>query len=286
MRSTLCALMIVVLVGLATTAGAYDFLYTGDKAATHDAGGFGLQAGLWYFMADKAYDHDGESQDLGFDWTAMYIPLCVYYAVADQFEVGVKPHYSMLKAEESSSRDASFEGSGLGDTWVYAKYMFMPEPMMTARLGVKVATGDDLSDSGSENDIGTGSGQMDLDGAVLFGIPAGPGMFDGSVGYRMRMENSEYKWKPGNEIHFTGCYSYFMSDMMSLKLAADGYFGSDGADDGETVTDSGCNIVYVNPGIEYMMESGMTLGADFHYPLMGTSNYAEWGVGVYVGFGK
>jgi len=42
----------------------------------------------------------------------------------------------------------------------------------------------------------------------------------------------------------------------------------------------------VNPGIDYTMESGMTLGADFHYPLMGTDNLAEWGLGVHMGWGK
>jgi len=31
---------------------------------------------------------------------------------------------------------------------------------------------------------------------------------------------------------------------------------------------------------------GMTLGADFHYPLMGTDNLAEWGLGVHMGWGK
>jgi len=55
MRSTLCALLVVALVGFAATAGAYDFLYTGEKTATHDAGSFGLDIGLWYFMADKAF---------------------------------------------------------------------------------------------------------------------------------------------------------------------------------------------------------------------------------------
>ena len=54
------------------------------------------------------------------------------------------------------------------------------------------------------DDLGTGSGQMDIDGAVLFGVPAGPGVFDAGVGYRMRMENSDTECKPGNEIHFIG----------------------------------------------------------------------------------
>lgn len=285
MRSTLCVLMVVALVGFATTAGAYDFLYSGDKAATHDAGSFGVKVGLWYLMADEAYDSEGESQETCCKYTNMWFPINVYYAAMDQFEIGVKPSFAMLKAEpdEDSREEGDLEGTGLGDTWIYAKYMFMPEPMMTARLGAKVATGNSEPE---EDELGTGSGQMDIDGAVLFGVPAGPGVFDAGVGYRMRMENSDTKWKPGNEIHFNACYSYLMSDMMALKLAADGYFGSDGAYDGETIEETGCNIVFVNPGIDYTMESGMTLGADFHYPLMGTSNLAEWGFGVYVGWGK
>jgi len=284
MRNTLCALMVVALVAFASTAGAYDFLYTGDKAATHDAGSFGVKAGLWYFMADKVYDCQGESQDLGGDWTAMYFPMNFYYAVADQFEIGVKPNFQMLKIKLTQVRaDDEITGTGIGDTWIYAKYMFMPEPMMTARLGVKVATGNSEPEM---DELGTGSGQMDIDGAVLFGVPAGPGVFDAGLGYRMRMENSDSKVKPGNEIHFTGCYTYPMSDMLALKIAADGFFGSDQEWDGTAADSTGSNVVFVNPGIDYTMESGMTLGADFHYPLMGTNIPAEWGIGIYFGWGK
>jgi hypothetical protein len=286
MRSTLCALMVIALVGFASTAGAYDFLYTGDKAATHDAGSFGLKVGVVYLMADKGFDADGESYNYEDFWgpdakaTHMSIPISVYYAVADQFEIGVQPKFIM---DSATWDEVDYEATGLGDTWINVKYMFMPEPMMTARLGVKVATGDSEGDSDNGP---TGDGQMDIDGAVLFGVPAGPGSFDAAVGYRMRMENSDTKLKPGSEIHFAGCYSFFMSDMMALKLAADGYFGSDWANDGETIDESSSNIVFVNPGIDYTMESGMTLGAGFHYPLMGTSEEAAWGADVYVGWGK
>jgi len=277
--------MVLAMVALASTAGAYDFLYSGDRAATHDAGAFGVKAGIWYFMADKAYDSEGESQDLDGKYTNMWVPINVYYAVMDQFEIGVKPSFAMLKAEaDDAARDGDeLTGTGLGDTWVYAKYMFMPEPMMTARLGAKIATGNDEPE---EDELPTGSGQMDIDAALLFGLPAGPGTFDAALGYRMRMENSDSEWKPGDEIHFLGCYTYPMSDVLALKVAADGYFGSDGEWQGETVDDSGCNIVYINPGVDYTMASGMTVGADFHYPLMGTSNLAEWGLGVYIGWGK
>jgi hypothetical protein len=276
--------MVVALIAFASTAGAYDFLYSGDKAATHDAGAFGMKVGLWYFMADKVYDCQGESVDLGGDWTAMYFPMNFYYAVADQFEIGVKPNFQMLKIASTEARaDDEITGTGIGDTWIYAKYMFMPEPMMTARLGVKVATGNSEPDM---DEIGTGNGQMDIDGAVLFGVPAGPGVFDAGLGYRMRMENSDSKVKPGNEIHFLGCYTYPMSDMLALKIAADGFFGSDVEFDGTAGDSTGSNVVFVNPGIDYTLESGLTLGADFHYPLMGTNIPAEWGIGIYFGWGK
>jgi hypothetical protein len=283
--------MVLAMVAFASTAGAYDFLYSGDKAATHDAGAFGVKAGIWYFMADKVYDSEGESQDLDGKYTNMWIPINVYYAVMDQFEIGVKPSFAMLKAEPDDARGDEITGTGLGDTWVYAKYMFMPEPMMTARLGAKVATGNSEPDEG---DLATGSGQMDIDAALLFGVPAGPGTFDAAVGYRMRMENSDTECKPGDEIHFLACYTYPMSDVLALKVAADGFFGSDGEWQGETEDESGYKIVYVNPGIDYTMTNGMTVGADFHYPLMGSGpsaegwpgQLAEWGLGVYVGWGK
>jgi hypothetical protein len=282
--------MVLAMVAFASTAGAYDFLYSGDKAATHDAGAFGVKAGLWYFMADKAYDSEGESQDLDGKYTNMWIPINVYYAVMDQFEIGVKPSFAMLKAEADEARADEWTGTGLGDTWIYAKYMFMPEPMMTARLGAKIATGSSADTTGytEEDDIATGSGQMDIDAALMFGLPAGPGTFDAAVGYRMRMENSDTKLKPGDEIHFLACYAYPMSDALALKVAADGFFGSDQESDPAAVadTDSGMNVVFINPGIDYMMANGMTLGADFHYPLMGTNVPAEWGLGVYVGWGK
>lgn len=285
MRSTLCVLMVIAMVAFASTAGAYDFLYSGDKAATHDAGAFGVKVGVWYFMADKAYDSEGESGDLEGKYTNMWFPINVYYAVMDQFEIGVKPSFAMLKAEPNEDSRASDEltGTGLGDTWIYAKYMFMPEPMMTARLGAKIATGNSEPE---EDELATGSGQMDIDAALLFGLPAGPGTFDAAVGYRMRMENSDTECKPGDEIHFLACYTYPMSDVLALKVGADGYFGSDGEWMGETEEDSGSKVVYINPGVDYTMANGMTLGADFHYPLMGTNVLAEWGLGVYVGWGK
>jgi hypothetical protein len=276
--------MVIAMVALASTAGAYDFLYSGDKAATHDAGAFGVKVGLWYFMADQVFDSEGEAQDAEWEGTYMWVPINVYYAVMDQFELGVKPSFAMLteKAAEDSRAD-EWTGTGLGDTWIYAKYMFMPEPMMTARLGAKIATGNSEPD---EDELPTGSGQMDIDAALLFGVPAGPGTFDAAVGYRMRMENSDTEWKPGDEIHFLGCYTYPMSDVLALKVGADGYFGSDGEWMGETAEDSGSKVVFVNPGVDYTMANGMTLGADFHYPLMGTNVCKEWGLGLYLGWGK
>jgi hypothetical protein len=70
------SILAVMLIGVfAVSASAYDFLYTGDTAMTHDAGSFGVSGGLMYLMADEAYDDEGEAQELGADWTAMWIPV-------------------------------------------------------------------------------------------------------------------------------------------------------------------------------------------------------------------
>jgi len=296
-------LAVMLVAGLAFSASAYDYLYTGDTAMTHDAGTFGIKGQFVYLMANSSYDQDGEKQDWGDDdkYTMMAVPINIYYAVMDNFEIGVQPKFLMLKEEyEMMVRETdTCEGSGIGDTWFYAKYMFMPEPMMTARLGVKLNTGEDEPDEG---DLATGDGQMDIDAAIMFGMPAGPGMFDAAVGYRYRMARefdvaearASYEVSPGNEIHFAACYTYYLSDMMNLRFGADGFFGSDmeySSDDIDdeflpSGDDTGSNAVWINPGFDYMMENGMSMGLDVHYPLMGTNIYALWGVSAYVAWGS
>jgi len=288
---TLSVLLVVAIMGMAATAGAYDGLYTRDGAMTHDAGAFGIEVGFGYVMANASYDQDGEKQDWGDDdkYTMISIPVELYYSVMDNLELAVKPEFLMLKDEYETMEVremVEMEGTGLGDTWFWAKYMFMPEPMVTARVGAKIATGDSEPDEG---DLATGSGQMDIDGALMLGMPAGPGMFDVSAGYRMRMEDED-KFKPGDEIHFAAVYTYFLGEMMNLRIGADGFFGSDPEFDGEPIevmgeTWEGSNAVWINPGFDYMMDNGMTIGLDVHYPLMGKNIHALWGGGIYVGWG-
>jgi hypothetical protein len=306
-RSILAVTLVAV---LAVGANAYDFLYTGDTAMTHDAGAFGISGGLMYLMADEYYDKDGESQKLGADWTAMWIPIQVYYSAMDQLEFGVNAKFGMLKATPDEGEE--IEGSGLGDTWIWAKYMFLPEPMMSARVGFMVPTGNEpygpaLFATGfygvdEDGDIATGSGDTALDGAVLFGVPAGPGQFDASVGYRyflkreitmdsedFEREDVTFDYHRGNQIHFAAGYTYFIGEMMSLSVAADGFFGSEDEvtanDQTVTATDSAANAVWINPGFEYMMENGLSLGVDMQYMLMGQNAPIEWGFGAYIGWG-
>jgi len=281
MRRTLGVLATLLVLGLAANAGAYDFLYTGDTAATHDAGAFGVKANVVYVMASSYFDVDGEKQDAPDNgkWTETHVPVDIYYSITDQFEIGVQPKFSMIKATSDGSDDAT--GTGIGDTWVKAKYMFMPEPMVTARLGAKIATGDTEPEEG---DLATGDGQMDLDGALLLGMPAGPGTFDAAVGYRMRMEDED-KYAPGNEIHFMAGYTYNLNEATNLRIAGDGYFGSDATLDGDALDESGTNAVWINPSIDYTLENGLQLGAGFHYPLMGKSVYALSGFTAFIGWG-
>jgi len=311
-RSMLAVLLVAV---FAVGASAYDFLYTGDTPMTHDAGGFGIGGGIWYLSSDSYYDCDGEKvgaddfdDDIDMSGTQMWIPIHVWYAAMDNLEFGVNAKFGMLDYEATwEARDEmteTYEGSGLGDTWIWGKYMFAPDPMVTARVGVKVNTGGE-PDGGygafedADGDLATGDGQMDVDGAIMFGTEAGPGMFCAAAGYRYRMDRTvtmdardgdSYDLTPGNEIHFQAGYTYYLGDMMNFGIAADGFFGSDPQADGEAIeypdgsTLEGMNGVWVNPSFAYMMENGVELGVGFHYPLMGKNNHAVWGLNAFVGW--
>ncbi len=280
-RSILSVAMIVFVVGLAATAGAYDVLYFNDSPMTHDVGSFGIGAGVVYFSHTGVYDVDGEKFDFEGDTavTEMYVPIDIYYSVMDQLELGIKPGFQMNSA--TSFTGDEFDASGITDTWIDAKYMIMMDPMVTARVGLKLATGDD---EGDEDNGPTGTGQMDIDAAVLFGMPAGPGQLGGQLGYRMGMEH-ESGWAPGGKILFLVDYLYPLSDVMDLKIAADGYFGSDATFEGDSIDDSASNLVEINPGIVYGMDNGIDVGFDVFYVLMGANEAAKWGAGLCCAWG-
>ncbi|MCK4409184.1 MAG: hypothetical protein KAW67_03820 [Candidatus Eisenbacteria sp.] len=291
-------LTVILVLSLAMSASAYDVLYSNDTAATYEASAFGIGGSFLYFMANSGYDKDGESHDWadGIEYTGMWFPIDIHYGILDGFEVGVTPIFMMDKLTFPDPTP-EYSGTGIGDTWIWAKYGFLPDPMLTARVGVKLATGNDEPD---EEELALGTGQMDIDGALMFGVPAGPGSFDGAIGYRYRLVNSADEesrdigdCKPGNEIHFFAGYTYFLSDVMNLRIGADGYFGSDEEEDtGEArrdlvaVEETGMSVVYINPGFDYIMDSGMSLGFDMHYPLMGTNEVAAWGFGLSIGWGS
>jgi hypothetical protein len=296
---------LIVVLALAMSASAYDFLYSGDTAMTPDAGSFGVVGGFQYLMADEYYDFEGESQEIGADWTAIWIPIHAYYGVMDNMALGVNAKFGMPKL---SADDDEIEGSGIGDTWLWAKYMFMPDPMMTVRLGVNLPTGGEPEGMGlfpvgfygvdEDGDISTGAGYTSIDGALMFGLPAGPGTLEGAAGYRynlareIEVSRATYDYTHGGHLHFALSYMYYINDMMGLSLGADGFFGSDDkvdlgdeARDSETVDDTAANAIYINPAFHYKMDNGMTLGVDMTYPLTGQNVPAEWGFGAYVGWG-
>ena len=108
-RGILTVLTMALLIVFATSASAYDWLYTGDTAMTHDAGAFGFKAGIYYLMADASYDSDGEKQDWGDDdkWTAMWIPINLFYSPMDQLELGINAKFAMLKYESPAAAGPS-----------------------------------------------------------------------------------------------------------------------------------------------------------------------------------
>jgi len=291
-------LAVALVIALAMSAGAYDELYSNDTAATHYAGDFGIDLSFLYFMGNSSYDRDGESVDWATDaeCRGKWFPLDIYYGVMDGFDIGVTPIFTMDKVTRWTG-NPELSGTGIGDTWIWAKYGFLPDPMLTARVGFKLATGVNAEDA-DDDELPLGSGQMDIDGALLFGVPAGSGSFDAALGYRYRLAQKidEIDHKPGSEFHFFAGYTYFLGDAMNLRLGADGYFEGDPTIDGDPIDDpqpddpdaveTGSSVVYINPGVDYIMDNGVILGFDVHYPLMGANIDNTWAIGLSVGWGN
>jgi hypothetical protein len=306
MRGILIAALVA---AVAPSAGAYDVMYSGDVAVTHEAGAFGIRASYLHFSADQWF-MDGKLEDgvvidqlirsdADAKYSGTFIPVDLRYSPFRLLEVGATPVFLMEKIEnyeDPVSGLKDHESVGVGDTWLWAKYNFSPEPLMSIRVGYKLTTGEDMPDP---DELPTGSGQSDIDGAVMFGVPAGPGWLDAAVGYRYRTKRkadldiaSSYDFKPGNEVHFFAGYTQLVGEAFNVRLGADGTFGSDyeggpnaGGDQSAANADTGASIISFNPGVDYLFGNGAWVGFDLHYPVAGKNVNASWGFGFTVGWG-
>jgi hypothetical protein len=302
------ALIAAAVMALAPGAHAYDVLYSGDVAMTHDAGTFGIEGAVLHFTADQWF-RDGELTDgvvvdrlLRSDddarYTGTFYPVRARYSPFRQLEVGGIGIFLDEKIENYADPATGLpdhKGLGVGDTWIWAKYNFSVDPLMTLRLAGKLPTGEDKPDS---DELPTGSGQVDLDGAMMFGVPAGPGWINAAFGYRYRTERKadpedagSYSFKPGNEVHFFVGYTQLVGESFNVRVGADGSVGSDyeggpGAESENTTTaDTGVSLISFNPGIDYVTSSGIWIGLDLYYPIFGKNANALKGFGLSAGWG-
>jgi hypothetical protein len=264
-------------------ASAFDFLYTDDFAPVTDEGIFKVKVFPVYAWANSAFDADGESQEFEGDqsWNAIMVPVELAYGVIENLEIAVQPKFvrdAMNSVPIGLDETEDQEGSGIGDTWVKAKYAYPLEngAVVAGRVGAKLPTGDDEPDEG---DLPTGSGQTDVDVAALVNYTMEQIMINGALGYRIRMEN-DAEYKPGNEFHFMGEFGYMVNEQTLVSLGFDGFFGADNEMEGETAEESASNAVAVSPGVVYHVSEALALKGDFFIEVLGQNKNAEMGVNV------
>jgi opacity protein-like surface antigen len=295
------ALTLMLLLALAAAAVAYDQLYTGDSAQVAEEPSFGIEGTFLYMTANSEFDADGQTVDWpdGTDYVGKWIPMKIRYVPARGLEIGASPIF-LMETRNFASVTSEYTGTGIGDTWAWVKYNVSLDPILSARLGAKLPTGNDEV-LPSEYELVLGTGQTDIDASLMVGLPAGKGLLNLALGYRIRLERNasgtssrvdelQDKEKPGDEIHFFIGYDHEITDALSFGLGADGYFGAEPTIDGELISIGGgstkpaSSVVYVNPGVDYTLSSGVTVGLEVHYPLMGASVHRNWGFGVSAGF--
>jgi hypothetical protein len=216
----------IILTGMVLAAGmAFGYTMPGafpyDALVTYDHGGMPVTAGALhiaasptYWMASKAYDKDGEAEDLGYSYvdpisgdtivvteddTLIALPIDLGYGITDRILVDLTVQLLMPKA--TPSEGDAVDASGLGDVWVKGRYIapLGGNAYLGPRLGIKIPVGKvDLDDENLE----LGDNQMDIDIAAVGAIlPTEAGFAgNGQIGLRYRMKGS-YEYEMVNPVN-------------------------------------------------------------------------------------
>ena len=297
---------------------AFDPMYDNFEVIMFKKNTVRFSAWLDYSTATAYFDSDGTKQDFkttNYDETVtcIRIPLNITYSISDAIEAGLLGQFVSNKDEVTViNTTTSYTGSGIGDTWLFAKLMLMPDPTLNVLLAGKLPTGTwkDAAE-GKTTDLPTGDGQVDLELAINGRFPISRGNGDSprdddviaaeyQIGFRYRMDKTytytttiagtttttDVTYTPGNALNYT---------LGGRILIAPGKFwgfvkiaGRFGVGDPSMTTTVGtvetkstgdpASIMYIVPGFEAKLGVGFYASAYLQYPIMGKNTAADMNI--------
>ena len=242
-----------------------------------------VNAGVGYWSADKAFDVDGNSEDITTNPTAILVPLDIGYAFDRNYMADItlqilRPSYTYT--DPFTLEETDYNAMGLGDIWVKARGIWetATDFYIGPRLAVKIPVGKVDYEA---MDPWLGDDQMDIDFAAVAGKYGEATMFKftGQLGFRYRMERTwsvmgvDFDYTPGMMIYTqlepgigTG------SDQAFQIYLPIGYETSMAAKSGgDDITDSETSSLYVGLYPKYELDETNVIGLKFVYPLMGAN---------------
>jgi len=249
----------------ATPAMAFDQLITNDTAAVQEAETMKAEVTVVYTTASDAFDKDGESGELGDDYTSMMIPVKFRYGVMENLEA-----FGVLGLVEQWDSGAA-DDTGIGDLWLGAKYSVMPDGMFTVRGALDIPLGDDEKGLGNAGGFGIDIAAMTTKQMDAIGL-------NGQAGIRYNVEDGDTKIQPGFGFYLDGEGSYAITDVFKAQLGLELMFAGDSKFDGDDVADSAMNWIELNVGGCYALGESMGLKGDFIYDIAGANTNQNMGV--------
>ena len=300
-------LSLVLLASLAVAGSALGYTMPGtfpyDALVTYDRDGMPITAGTFhvaaapgYWMASKAYDVDGNAQDLLGSYSIIAVPIDLGYAINERIMADVTVQFLMPKFKPDTGDETS--SSGLGDIWVKGRYVAPVGNMyLGGRLGVKAPVGKwkDLD----PDEIALGDGQMDVDVALVAGMnPEAAGFAGmGQLGFRYRMKKTydianpldpsgviSVEYTPGMLIYTQLEPGYKINEAFAIyvPILYETSMKTKSSIDGTSTTneDSDTSGLAVGLAPKYALDANNNIGLKFLYPVMGKNVYQAMDIAV------
>ena len=278
----------------------------GAGARTEFISGFGLRSFGAVETRDRLRTNGTDAVDsTGTKVRVRTTPIAVVYGLRSRLSlVAVLPfvdkQLSLSGGAAESSQSFSASARGLGDALFLTKWRVFKrdQPLGTFRLatefGVKAPTGaHDLEDGDGQRlpaALQRGSGSWDpVANLLMIYVPAagrGRWTLTGDIGIRLTTEANAVE--VGNQVSYDGMVKYRVHPLTHpgrdtfLLLELNGRWQDQTRVAGGIASDSGGHILYVSPGVQFLLRRNLILEGGVHVPVMHDLNGTQLAPGMRV----
>jgi hypothetical protein len=277
MKALLAITFSVLLIG-AVNAEIYDF----DNVPYSP--GFYIQGYPTFSTASKAYDSEGESQDLGDNFSYFGLALRpTYWGMMNDMRWQIS---AAVPFNSYSWGDIS--ESGIGDIQASVALWFLDDHRKGNYASFWIWTDIPVGDETK----GLGTGQMNLRPGLSYATEKMPYFAQASVFYNYRMKGNldfglgEFEYKYGDEFWANASFGYSANEQMTPRLELQTGWGmADTKIEDIEIADSKVQWFKVGPALDYQINPNASFQIAALYNVMGKNSNQSFDIGARVNWG-